>query len=205
MTAFSDPIVTGSIAGAGATAGLAYSIISKGKLHRLEPGTKLKVKLKNNWLLKEAEKLQEVAADLKAHGKSTENYAALNKDLDKGQKGTLTGLASNEVRADQFDFKVTKVKKSRSQYDDPCLTIQGSLKNPDKKRLGYLSFKLINRMGRDFYTAPNHFAYAALNEEKVIEKLDLYFCVNYLHDIYTLEVRELDNYELLSRNKIVLK
>ena len=111
VLAFSNPYVTGGAAATGAAIGLAYGIASKGKNFNLEPGSEIRLKLNNDWLLSELD------SESFINTKAQENIKEPTSTEPKTQ------LAQKAL------LKINKIKKTASNFNQKCLKINLDYEN----------------------------------------------------------------------------
>ncbi|NQY80879.1 MAG: hypothetical protein HRT47_11250 [Candidatus Caenarcaniphilales bacterium] len=207
LFAFSSPYVTGGAAALGAAAGLATGIYSKGNNFNLEPGSEIKIKLNNDWIISQFEdenlaEALELLADSKEASSISGNQDLLNpnQELEKKSDYIYQNLSFKKIEK-QLDLKINKVKKASSSMGKKCMKVNLDYKNHTEKSLRYLSFRLVDSMKKDYYPESRS---GALGELPKAANLDLFYCVDYLKAIHRLEVRSLENYELLAEEKVIL-
>lgn len=189
VLAFSNPYITGGTAATGAAIGLAYGIASKGKNFNLEPGSEVKLKLNNDWLLSEfdSESLinSETQADIRDIAKSSTEQ--INAQLTK--KALL---------------KINKIKKTASNFNQKCLKINLDYENKSTEAIRFLSFRLVDSMNKEYFPDGDSFKGGQLAELPRGGNLDLTYCVDFSKAIYNLELRGVNSYELLATERVVL-
>jgi hypothetical protein len=183
VLAFSNPYVTGGAAATGAAIGLAYGIASKGKNFNLEPGSEIKLKLNNDWLLSELD-----SSDTKAQENIIEAITAQSK----------AQLAKKAL------LKINKIKKTASNFNQKCLKINLDYENKSTEAIRFLSFRLVDSMNKEYFPDGGSFKGGQLAELPLGGNLDLIYCVDFSKAIYNLELRGMNSYELLATERVVL-
>ena len=181
ISAMSNPYVIGASVGSGAVIGLATGIIKKGKKGSIEPGKEIKITLESPWLLSKLDKLQE--------------------DLDNAEQKQIA-----QEQAKLVDLQIHSVKKKKSAYKEDCLEIKLSYKNKSTADLKFLSFRLVDSMKRDYFPSSRSMRSIFDSESDELPqqgKLQLYYCVEFIKALHELEVRDVNSYKLLAKEKIV--
>jgi hypothetical protein len=186
VLAFSNPYIAGGTAATGAAIGLAYGIASKGKNFNLEPGSEIKLKLNNDWLLSELD--SESFINTKAQENITETITAQPK-AQLAQKALL---------------KINKIKKTASNFNQKCLKINLDYENKSTEAIRFLSFRLVDSMSKEYFPDGDSFKGGQLAELPQTGNLDLIYCVDFSKAIYNLELRGVNSYELLATERVVL-
>jgi hypothetical protein len=186
VLAFSNPYVTGGAAATGAAIGLAYGIASKGKNFNLEPGSEIKLKLNNDWLLSEFD------SESFINTKAQENIKEPTSTEPKAQ------LAKKAL------LKINKIKKTASNFNQKCLKINLDYENKSTEAIRFLSFRLVDSMNKEYFPDGGSFKGGQLAELPLGGNLDLIYCVDFSKAIYNLELRGMNSYELLATERVVL-
>ncbi|MFM7459091.1 MAG: hypothetical protein ACKO3R_10630 [bacterium] len=186
VLAFSNPYVTGATATTGAAIGLACGITSKGKNFNLEPGSEIKLKLNNDWLLSELDSKSSIST------KAQENIKEPTRIEPK------TELAPKAL------LKINKIKKTDSNFNQKCLKINLDYENKSTETIRFLSFRLVDSMNKEYFPDGDSFKGGQLAELPRGANLDLTYCVDFSKAIYNLELRGVNNYELLASERVVL-
>ena len=186
VLAFSNPYITGGTAATGAAIGLAYGIASKGKNFNLEPGSEIKLKLNNDWLLSELD------SESFINTKAQEN---IKEPTDTELK---TQLAQKAL------LKINKIKKTASNFNQKCLKINLDYENKSTEAIRFLSFRLVDSMNKEYFPDSDSFKGGQLAELPRGGNLDLTYCVDFSKAIYNLELRGVNSYELLATERVVL-
>ena len=186
VLAFSNPYVTGGAAATGAAIGLAYGIASKGKNFNLEPGSEIKLKLNNDWLLSELD------SESFINTKAQENIKEPTSTEPKTQ------LAQKAL------LKINKIKKTASNFNQKCLKINLDYENKSTEAIRFLSFRLVDSMNKEYFPDGDSFKGGQLAELPLVGNLDLTYCVDFSKAIYNLELRGVNSYELLATERVVL-
>jgi hypothetical protein len=186
VLAFSNPYIAGGTAATGAAIGLAYGVASKGKNFNLEPGSEIKLKLNNDWLLSELD--SESFINTKAQENITETITAQPK-AQLAQKALL---------------KINKIKKTASNFNQKCLKINLDYENKSTEAIRFLSFRLVDSMNKEYFPDGDSFKGGQLAELPLVGNLDLIYCVDFSKAIYNLELRGVNSYELLATERVVL-
>jgi hypothetical protein len=186
VLAFSNPYVTSGAAATGAAIGLAYGIASKGKNFNLEPGSEIKLKLNNDWLLSELD--SESFINTKAQGDITEAITA----------------QPNAQLVKKALLKINKIKKTASNFNQKCLKINLDYENKSTEAIRFLSFRLVDSMNKEYFPDGDSFKGGQLAELPQTGNLNLLYCVDFSKAIYNLELRGVNNYELLATERVVL-
>ncbi len=186
VLAFSNPYVTGGAAATGAAIGLAYGIASKGKNFNLEPGSEIKLKLNNDWLLSELD------SESFINTKAQENIKEPTSTEPKTQ------LAQKAL------LKINKIKKTASNFNQKCLKINLDYENKSTEAIRFLSFRLVDSMNKEYFPDGDSFKGGQLAELPLVANLDLTYCVDFSKAIYNLELRGVNSYELLATERVVL-
>ena len=186
VLAFSNPYIAGGTAATGAAIGLAYGIASKGKNFNLEPGSEIKLKLNNDWLLSELD------SESFINTKAQENIKEPTSTEPKTQ------LAQKAL------LKINKIKKTASNFNQKCLKINLDYDNKSTEAIRFLSFRLVDSMNKEYFPDGDSFKGGQLAELPLVGNLDLTYCVDFSKAIYNLELRGVNSYELLATERVVL-
>jgi hypothetical protein len=186
---FSNPYITSGAAATGAAIGLAYGIASKGKNFNLEPGSEIKLKLNNNWLLSELDPKNLINSE--AQGDI--------KDITKSSAEQIKNQLAKKAL-----LKINRIKKSGSNFNQKCLTINLDYENKSTEAIRFLSFRLVDSMNKEYFPDGDSFKGGQLAELPQTGNLDLLYCVDFSKAIYNLELRGMNSYELLARERVVL-
>ena len=186
VLAFSNPYVTGGAAATGAAIGLAYGIASKGKNFNLEPGSEIRLKLNNDWLLSELDSESFI---------NTKAQESVKEPTDTELK---TQLAQKAL------LKINKIKKTASNFNQKCLKINLDYENKSTEAIRFLSFRLVDSMNKEYFPDSDSFKGGQLAELPRGGNLDLTYCVDFSKAIYNLELRGVNSYELLATERVVL-
>ena len=186
VLAFSNPYIAGGTAATGAAIGLAYGIASKGKNFNLEPGSEIKLKLNNDWLLSELD------SESFINTKAQENIKEPTSTEPKTQ------LAQKAL------LKINKIKKTASNFNQKCLKINLDYENKSTEAIRFLSFRLVDSMNKEYFPDGDSFKGGQLAELPLVGNLDLTYCVDFSKAIYNLELRGVNSYELLATERVVL-
>ena len=186
VLAFSNPYIAGGTAATGAAIGLAYGIASKGKNFNLEPGSEIKLKLNNDWLLSELD------SESFINTKAQENIKEPTSTEPKTQ------LAQKAL------LKINKIKKTASNFNQKCLKINLDYENKSTEAIRFLSFRLVDSMNKEYFPDSDSFKGGQLAELPRGGNLDLTYCVDFSKAIYNLELRGVNSYELLATERVVL-
>jgi hypothetical protein len=189
VLAFSNPYIAGGTAATGAAIGLAYGITSKGKNFNLEPGSELKLKPNNDWLLSELDSQNLINSKAQ---KDTENLTKPSTAESKNQ------LAKKAL------LKINKIKKSGSNFNQKCLKINLDYENKSTEAIRFLSFRLVDSMNKEYFPDGDSFKSGQLAELPQTGNLNLLYCVDFSKAIYNLELRGMNTYELLASERVVL-
>jgi hypothetical protein len=189
VLAFSNPYIAGGTAATGAAIGLAYGITSKGKNFNLEPGSELKLKPNNDWLLSELDSQNLINSKAQ---KDTENLTKPSIAESKNQ------LAKKAL------LKINKIKKSGSNFNQKCLKINLDYENKSTEAIRFLSFRLVDSMNKEYFPDGDSFKSGQLAELPQTGNLNLLYCVDFSKAIYNLELRGMNTYELLASERVVL-
>jgi len=171
--AFTNPYVLSGSSSLGAALGLAYGLSLKGKEFRLIPGSEVKVKLNNNWFLKEI-------SNAKIH----------------------TSNSNDKPSNPDFLLKINEVKRKGSAFNQKCLKINLTYENNTQEELRYVSFKLLDSMNKEYFPESTD-SINELSELPNHGRLNLLFCVDFPKAIHYLEVMGLSNYKILIKEKII--
>ncbi len=180
-----NPYVLGGTAAVGAGVGLVYGIKRQGQAFIIEPGTELKLELKEPWLM--AEQL-EVAPD-------SPNSLPLNKDE--------IVSAKRLALSDKLKLNILKVSKARDDFGDTCLRISVNYDNQTNEELRYMSFQLVDSMGKEY--EPSLTSYTNAGKLPKQGTLDLYFPSDFPKTVHQLKVLRYQDQRVLAQEKIVLK
>ena len=186
VLAFSNPYITGGAAATGAAIGLAYGIASKGKNFNLEPGSEIRLKLNNDWLLSELDSESFI---------NTKAQESVKEPTDTELK---TQLAQKAL------LKINKIKKTASNFNQKCLKINLDYENKSTEAIRFLSFRLVDSMNKEYFPDSDSFKGGQLAELPRGGNLDLTYCVDFSKAIYNLELRGVNSYELLATERVVL-
>lgn len=158
----SNPYFLASSAGLGATAGLAYGIIRKGKHNKLQPGLELDLTLKEAWFFQLLEDLPN---------------ALVSESLDMKPEEKL------------IDIKIHKIKKTRNIFGDKSLLLDFTYKNFTDENLRYSNFKLVDSMNKE-YEPFFDFSFDSEYDEFLPKesRLKLYFSVDFVDTKHTLKI-----------------
>jgi hypothetical protein len=189
VLAFSNPYITSGAAATGAAIGLAYGVASKGKNFNLEPGSEIKLKLNNDWLLSELDSQNLINSKAQ---EDTENSTK------SSTAETKTQLAQKAL------LKINRIKKSGSNFNQKCLKINLDYENKSTEAIRFLSFRLVDSMNKEYFPDGKSFKGGQLAELPQTGNLDLLYCVDFSKAIYNLELRGMSNYELLASERVVL-
>jgi hypothetical protein len=189
VLAFSNPYITSGAAATGAAIGLAYGVASKGKNFNLEPGSEIKLKLNNDWLLSELDSQNVINSEVQ---ENTENLTK------SSTAETKTQLAPKAL------LKINRIKKSGSNFNQKCLKINLDYENKSTEAIRFLSFRLVDSMNKEYFPDSDSFKGGQLAELPQTGNLDLLYCVDFSKAIYNLELIGVNNYELLARERVVL-
>ena len=129
--AFSSPYITGGAAALGAAAGLATGIYSKGKNFNLEPGSEIKIKLNNDWIISQFEEENLAEALLLSQNDETKVREILSPPKKISEEGYQE--LSFQVLEKPLDIKINEVKKASSSFGKKCLKINLNYKNHSEK------------------------------------------------------------------------
>ena len=210
LLAFSNPYVTGGIAAVGASAGLAYGIYSKGKNFNLEPGSELKIKLNNDWLISqlEDEHLAEAIMLMRDESKFKKNSNSIETKIQKAFTDELLEAGYQELVTHNIkqpvELKINKVKKSGSEFGKKCMKVNLDYQNNSKESLRYLSFRLVDSMNKDYFPESKSIRAGELSELPRQGNLDLFYCVDFIKAIHSLEVRGMESYQLLAEERLFI-
>jgi hypothetical protein len=189
VLAFSNPYITGGAAATGAGIGLAYGIASKGKNFNLEPGSEIKLKLNNDWLLSELDSKSLISSESQA------DVGDITKSSMEQPKNQLAKKAL---------LKINKVKKTASNFNQKCLKINLDYENKSTEAIRFLSFRLVDSMNKEYFPDGDSFKGGQLAELPRTGNLNLLYCVDFSKAIYNLELRGMNSYELLATERVVL-
>ena len=189
VLAFSNPYITGGTAATGAAIGLAYGIASKGKNFNLEPGSEIKLKLNNDWLLSELDSKSLISSESQA------DVGDITKSSMEQPKNQLAKKAL---------LKINKVKKTASNFNQKCLKINLDYENKSTEAIRFLSFRLVDSMNKEYFPDGDSFKGGQLAELPRTGNLNLLYCVDFSKAIYNLELRGMNSYELLATERVVL-
>jgi hypothetical protein len=189
VLAFSNPYITGGAAATGAGIGLAYGIASKGKNFNLEPGSEIKLKLNNDWLLSRLDSQSLI---------SSESQADVG-DITKSSMEQVENQLANKAL-----LKINKVKKTASNFNQKCLKINLDYENKSTEAIRFLSFRLVDSMNKEYFPDGDSFKGGQLAELPRTGNLNLLYCVDFSKAIYNLELRGMNSYELLATERVVL-
>lgn len=174
--AVSNPYVLGGAAAAGATAGLAYGIMKKGKTINLEPGSELEIELANPWLI--------VSALEEAEKQETVTQNNINKD---------------------FRLEVLEVKKKRDEFGDLCLRVSIYYENKTNEELRYASFQLVDSMGKEYEPSISSFDGSIFGELPRKGQLQLYFNTDFPKTLHQLRALRIYDQKALATADVVLQ
>jgi hypothetical protein len=189
VLAFSNPYVTGAAAATGAAIGLAYGIASKGKNFNLEPGSEIKLKLNNDWLLSELDSQSLINSEVQGDIKDITKSSTIEPKNQLAKKALL---------------KINKIKKTGSNFNQKCLKINLDYENKSTEAIRFLSFRLVDSMSKEYFPDGDSFKGGQLAELPQTGNLDLIYCVDFSKAIYNLELRGVNSYELLATERVVL-
>ena len=189
VLAFSNPYITGGAAATGAAIGLAYGIASKGKNFNLEPGSEIKLKLNNDWLLSELDSQSLINSEVQGDIKDITKSSTIEPKNQLAKKALL---------------KINKVKKTASNFNQKCLKINLDYENKSTEAIRFLSFRLVDSMNKEYFPDGDSFKGGQLAELPQTGNLDLIYCVDFSKAIYNLELRGVNSYELLATERVVL-
>ena len=201
---------TGGIAAVGASAGLAYGIYSKGKNFNLEPGSELKIKLNNDWLISqlEDEHLAEAIMLMRDESKFKKNSNSIETKIQKAFTDELLEAGYQELVTHNIkqpvELKINKVKKSGSEFGKKCMKVNLDYQNNSKESLRYLSFRLVDSMNKDYFPESKSIRAGELSELPRQRTLDLFYCVDFIKAIHSLEVRGMESYQLLAEERLFI-
>jgi hypothetical protein len=189
VLAFSNPYITGGAAATGAGIGLAYGIASKGKNFNLEPGSEIKLKLNNDWLLSRLDSQSLINSESQADVR----------DIAKSSMEQVENQLANKAL-----LKINKVKKTASNFNQKCLKINLDYENKSTEAIRFLSFRLVDSMNKEYFPDGDSFKGGQLAELPRTGNLNLLYCVDFSKAIYNLELRGMNSYELLATERVVL-
>lgn len=196
LFAFSNPYITGGAAALGAAAGLATGLYSKGKNFNLEPGSEIKIKLNNDWIISQFEDEHLAEALLLSQSDESKILEVLNPPKEGYQELNF------QITEKLLDLRINEVKKASSGFGNKkCMKINLDYQNHSGSDLRYLSFKLVDSMEKDYYPESRS---GSLGELPKAANLDLFYCVDFLKAIHKLEIRSLENYQLLAEERVML-
>ncbi len=196
LFAFSNPYITGGAAALGAAAGLATGLYSKGKNFNLEPGSEIKIKLNNDWIISQFEDEHLAEALLLSQSDESKILEVLNPPKEGYQELNF------QITEKLLDLRINEVKKASSGFGNKkCMKINLDYQNHSGSDLRYLSFKLVDSMEKDYYPESHS---GSLGELPKAANLDLFYCVDFLKAIHKLEIRSLENYQLLAEERVML-
>lgn len=191
--AFTNPYVLSSSSSLGAAIGLAYGLSLKGHEFRLVPGSEIKVKLNNNWFLKEISTAR--AANLNSNDGTINPEFAIPRQL-----------YDNKIKISKnpdFLLKINEVKRKGSAFNQKCLKINVTYENNTQEELRYVSFRLLDSMNKEYFPESTD-SINELSELPNQGRLNLFFCVDFPKAIHYLEVMGLSSYKILSKEKIIV-
>lgn len=178
FSAVTNPYVLGGTAAVGATAGLAYGIMKKGKTINLEPGSELAIELANPWLVVSA--LEDAEAKRQAE-------------------------VSQNTNNPNFKLEVLEVKKRRDEFGDQCLKVSIYYENKTKEELRYSSFQLVDSMGKEYEPSISSFDGSIFGELPKKGKLQLYFNTDFPKTLHQLRALRLYDQKALAIADVVLQ
>ena len=176
FSAITNPYVLGGTAAVGASAGLAYGIMKKGKTINLEPGSELIIELANPWLI----------------------VSALEDAEDK-KETTLTQNSNKD-----FLLEVLEVKKKRDEFDDQCLMVSINYENKTNEELRYSSFQLVDSMGKEYEPSISSFDHNIFGELPRKGNLKLFFNVDFPKTLHQLRALRVYDQKALATVDVVL-
>lgn len=177
FSAVTNPYVLGGTAAVGATAGLAYGIMKKGKTINLEPGSELEIELANPWMVVSA----------------LEDAEAKKKELAKQEQNN------------NFELKVLEVKKKRDEFGDQCLRVSIHYENKTKEELRYSSFQLVDSMGKEYEPSISSFDGSIFGELPKKGNLQLYFNTEFPKTLHQLRALRIYDQKALATADVVLQ
>ena len=189
VLAFSNPYIAGGTAATGAAIGLAYGVASKGKNFNLEPGSEIKLKLNNDWLLSELDSQSLINSEVQGDIKDITKSSTIEPKNQLAKKALL---------------KINKIKKTGSNFNQKCLKINLDYENKSTEAIRFLSFRLVDSMSKEYFPDGDSFKGGQLAELPLVGNLDLIYCVDFSKAIYNLELRGVNSYELLATERVVL-
>lgn len=205
---FSSPYIPAGAAALGAATGLALGIYSKGKNFNLEPGSEIKIKLNNNWIISQFEDDYLAEALELLSGSEEEPNNNLEAKIKNDFKDKLLAEGYQELIVqnikDPLELKINEVKKSGSEFGKNCLKVNLNYKNHSNESLSYLSFRLVDSMNKDYLPEIKSIGRTGLGKLPQQANLDLFYCVDFIKAIHNLEVRSKESYELLAAEKVFL-
>lgn len=175
LGALANPYFLAGSSAIGGAAGLIYGIKKNGPDFILEPGTEIKLDLKEPW------KLSEVSV-------SKINSDLLNTDENKN-----------------FQIKITKISKTEDQFEDKALKIALDYENNSKEQLFYNNFVLVDSMGKEFYPSNHRSDEYGIDGLPSKGSLELFYASDFIKAIHKLEVRKTFNQAKLAEQKIIIK
>jgi len=173
--AVSNPYFLAGSSAVGGAAGLIYGITKKGSQYTLEPGTEIKLDLKEPW------KLSEISV----------------KEINPG--------TSEPKRSEDFQIKINKITKTKDQFEDKALKISLDYTNNSNEQLFYDNFVLVDSMGKEFYPSNNRSADYGIDGLPLQGSLELVYASDFIKAIHKLEVRKTFNQAIIAEQKIIIK
>ena len=68
----------------------------------------------------------------------------------------------------------------------------------------YLSFRLVDSMNKDYFPESKSIRAGELSELPRQGNLDLFYCVDFIKAIHSLEVRGMESYQLLAEERLFI-
>lgn len=176
MAAVTNPYVLGGAAAVGGGIGLVYGIKKKGKSFIIEPGTELEVNLDEAWVL--AENLPEALPEL------TNSTTVYSKD---------------------FDLEILGVKKTKDAFANRGLEVSLNYDNRTGEELRYLSFQLVDSMGKEYTPTPDSISLDSSGVLPQQANLNLFFSTDFAGTAHQLKVLRLHDQKPMAVANVVLK
>jgi hypothetical protein len=174
----SNPYVLAGSSTLGGAAGLIYGIKKNGTEYTLEPGTEIKLDLKEPW------RLEDITL------KSSKEPIALN---------------NTNVSNSNFKLNILEVSKTKDLFEDKAIKIKLYYENLTKEKLFYSDFVLVDSMGKEFYNSKRISDDYSIDGLPPKGNLELVFASNFIKAVHKLQIRRSFNQDILAEHKILIK
>ncbi len=199
LSAGATPYIYGAAAVLGGGIGLAYGLMHKGTMQRVEPGTEITVKPSDKWQLSMSNELPTLDELNKSRKQEEDLKSRIANDCSPGadcpQDPQLLPVVLN----------IVKIKKTSDLYGSPCLKINFDFKNNTKEKLRYSSIVLVDSMGREYEASPISADVDFIGELPPSATLVMNFATEFPKSVHYLQVRSLVKRKVLASVKVVLR